>query len=210
MRLTRVWAIVMLVVLAAAFPAGADVTTWGSPVIQRGWVDLAYQITFINAVTAAPTSGKLDTWYLYAGASGPVDLQVFRPVTGGFQLVGQNAADVQTVGYQALPVAFADQIAVQAGDLLGFRYNQTYYGQRPIVYDMDSGPYSWTYWPDPAGNIPVGGVLTTGALVASGRTYSLSARINSDPAAVPEASALLLAAPALGLLGTLRRRVRQR
>lgn len=174
---------------------GSFATTFGAPVIGRGNVDFAHEITFIGTTHAAPTDGFITSWSLYAGQIDSVVLQMWRPVDGGYLLVGENTVTATTLGVNTFNIAPADRIAVQAGDVLGFRYRQTWQGRRVIEMSWGGGAYAWTTWPSQAGEVGVGGLLANGSLTGFGehREYSLAA--NVEP--VPEPLTLLTLAGAL-------------
>lgn len=172
--------------------------TFGNAAIDRAMVDQAHQITFLDAGIVAPNAGFIGEWNLYAGDVGDVSLQIFRPVSGGYQKIGENNVTITSVGLNAIPIVGSQRIPVQAGDILGFRYNQTFFGNRVIDLDMGvGGTYQWTVWPD-AGDVGIGGVLPTSALTGSweGRRYSLNATI----VPVPEPISGLVLAAGLALL----------
>lgn len=168
-------------------------TMWGQEVIARSEVDQAYSITFINTSVLAPVSGKISQWYLYADAGmydHDVKLQVFRPVAGGYQLIGQNSFTLSTSGYTTLPVAAAEQINIQAGDLLGFRYNgPNNQVKRSIVFSYSGSGKGYMYstqWPNANHDVAVGGVISSAELDNNNkdRVYSLSAEIVPEPATI--------------------------
>lgn len=172
--------------------------TFGNDPIDRAMVDQAHQITFLDPGILAPNAGFIGEWRLYAGDVGDVSLQIFRPVVGGYEKLGENNVTVSSVGLNTIAVAPSERIAVQAGDILGFRYNQTTFGNRVIELDMGvGGTYQWTVWPD-AGDVGIGGVLGTSSLTGAweGRRYSLNATI----VPVPEPFTGLVLAAGLALL----------
>ncbi len=120
--------------LGLALASGALAQNFGPAVVDRSTVDLAHQITFISGVHASPTSGEISEWRLWAGGTGDVALQMWRPVTGGFELVGQNFVTVTTLGLNTIAIN-SGRIQVQAGDVIGFRYNQTTLATRVIDFD---------------------------------------------------------------------------
>ncbi|MFN8219539.1 MAG: PEP-CTERM sorting domain-containing protein [Fimbriimonadales bacterium] len=190
-------AISPIALLVLAGVAGAQ--TFGGSIIDRPNVDFAHQITFIDTGHLAPTNGKIVQWHLFAKGTGDVTFQIWRPVNPGYQLIGANTVSIGSLGAQTIDVAEPDQISVQAGDLLGFRYNQTIYGARVIAFDFNAGDYVWTNWPDQSTDVPIGGVLQN--LVGAGehRGYSFAATV-----AVPEPGTI--AALGLGALLLIRRR----
>jgi len=169
----------------------------GPSPVNGGSLDGAYQISFLDLAPgdAIPISGKLDAWNLYAMATGTVKLQVFQPVAGGYQLVGENSETITQTGVLNLSVPSADQISVQPGDILGFRYN----GTGIISFSWGGGGWNFTSaWPDGGlYDVAVGGTIPASALYSPSqdRTYSLQADITPVPepaTAVVGAGALLL------------------
>lgn len=178
--------------------------TFGPPVIDRPLNDLAFQITFISG-HAAPVAGDIEAWSLWAGATGDVKLQMWRPVTGGFMLVGSNIVNVPVLGLNVIPIA-AGRIAVEAGDVIGFRYNDAALGTRIIDYTPNAGgSYQWTNWPDPSTDVANGGIIQNSQLLGQNeqREYSLAATVTT----VPEpATLVVLLGGCLGLAWRRRKR----
>lgn len=193
----------LAILVGALLAAGSFATTFGAPVISRGNVDFAHEITFIGTAHAAPISGYITSWSLYAGEIDSVALQMWRPVAGGYTLVGENTVTATTLGANTFNIASANRIAVQAGDVLGFRYRQTTFARRVIEMTFGGGAYAWTNWPSPVGEVPIGGFLANGSLVGQweNREYSLAA--NVEP--VPEPLTLVTLAGALLALRARRR-----
>lgn len=194
----------LFLVLCHGVIAGAIAQNFGPDVIDRPYVDFAHQITFIGGAHAAPTAGEISEWRLWASGTGDVTLQMWRPVANGFQLVGHNHVSVNELGFNVIPIA-SGRISVEAGDVLGFRYNQTFFGQRVIDFDMGvGGQYRWTNWPDPTTDVPIGGILQNNQLVGLGesREYSLAATVSP----VPEPATLATLFVGLALAARRRRR----
>ena len=191
-----VWAVVSPNAIAAIF---------GPPVVDRQNVDFAYQITYIDPGSASPIAGRITNWFLWAKGTGDLKLQAFRGVPGGYQLIGENAFTITGTGYTSIPVPSAQQIDVQAGDILGFRYAYDVYAPRIVAYDYQD-PHTWTWtdsWPNAALDVPIGGIIPTAEFITIGesRTYSLAAEVLPEPAT--------LSVLALGGLAMLRRRGRK-
>lgn len=187
--------------MALALVVSVRAQEFGPAVIDRNLVDFAHQITFISGVHASPAAGEISQWRLWASGTGTVTLQMWRPVSSGFQLVGANTVNVENLGLNTIDIS-TGRIAVEAGDVIGFRYNQDFYGQRVIDFSQNAGgAYRWNVWPDASTDVPVGGVLDHSMLVGmgEGREYSLAATV-----VVPEPASVT--ALSLGLLILLRRR----
>lgn len=195
----------MAVLAVCAWAPIAQGAVFGSPALPRSQVDQAFQITFIDFANPAPIAGSLSSWEVYAGATGDVKLQIWRPISGGYALVGQNPVTATTTGVVDFDIPLADQISVLPGDLLGFRYGDTQRNNRVITFEHLTGGVQYTTdWPNGAEDVPVGGVLPASAFgndpgEPTGRTYSLSATIT-----VPEPTSLALLLPTSAFL--LRRR----
>lgn len=190
---------------AALLLSAASQAQWfGQDVIDRDYVDFAYQITFLDPANAAPSDGYVTGWRLYAKDPGDVILQVFRPVATGYQLIGQNPVTISGVGFYEIPVAPVDQIAIQTGDILGFRYNGWVNESQVIAMTFGSGAQQWTAWPDASTDVPVGGVLPTSKLSGYGenRGYSLAAKVE----AVPEPATILALSAGVAAFARRRRR----
>lgn len=181
--------------LTAIISAGAMAQDFGAPVIDRPAVDLAHQITFISRNLASPAAGEISQWRLWAGGTGDVTLQMWRPIANGWQLVGANTVTVANLGFNTFNIA-AGRIAVQAGDVIGFRYNQTSQGTRVIKYTNGAGQFVWTNWPDNGTDVPVGGQILNSQLTGSteGRLYSVAATVVPEPATLVGLGVLALAA----------------
>lgn len=160
----------------------ASAVTVGSSIVDRTYVDYAYSITFIDAGYAMPFAGEVTGWSLFAEDTGPVNMQVYRPVSNGYLLVGQNSLNVLSTGSQTFQIAESDRIDVLAGDLIAFHYGPTGYTSQVISFDMGAGGQTiWTYWPEPStDSLLVGQVLT---LTVSGfnesRQYAFNAELKS-------------------------------
>jgi hypothetical protein len=180
--------------------APAMATPIGPAVISRSTLDGATAITFINITQPITLPGVIDTWWVWNALSTneAARLQVFRPTGTGYQLIGENDVTVAP-GFNALAVT-SGQIPVQVGDLLGFRYDDS----RFIPYDYRTPVTTiWTYYPNSATDIAIGGVLLFDAFdygTASGeglgqRTYSFAADVGepgTGPSPVPEPASLVL------------------
>lgn len=197
--------IVSTAAFVALLTSVANGQVFGSSPINRGGLDLAFQITFIDTANLCPADGLITNWTLFAGGTGDVTLQIWRPLGGGtYQLIGANAVSVGSLGLNSFDIATGSQIAVQTGDLLGFRYNQTSLAQRVIsMSQFSGGGVQWTNWPHNNTDVPIGGTLSNLVGANEQRTYSFQATVNP----VPEPSSL--AAVVLGAL-LLRRRSRSR
>jgi hypothetical protein len=183
----------------------AAAATFGSAALPRSAVDFAYQITFIDTAHPAPVTGFVTSWTVYSGtANSGATLQIWRKVGTDYRLIGQNDVRATTTGVIDFPISGPDQIAIEAGDLLGFRYGYSSTASRMITLDFSTGGVIWTDWPTPGNDVAVGGILPESQLVNRVREYSLSATI-----AVPEPSVALGTLAAGGLLAAGRRARRE-
>jgi len=170
-------------VVGSFLVAGAMAQDFGAAVIDRPMNDLAHQITFISGVHASPIGGEISQWRLWAGTTGFLTLQMWRPVTTGFELVGANTVNVDHLGYNEINID-TGRIQVQGGDVIGFRYNDTTFGTRIIDFTSGAGgAYRWTNWPSNSTDVGVGGILLHSDLVGlgEGREYSLAATVVPEP-----------------------------
>jgi len=169
--------------------------------VPRSLSDTASKINFLDPSKSFTSSGTLTEWNLYAENLGDVSLRVWRPVTGGYELIGKNDYSISTLGAQSLSVGSGSEISVQANDIIGFHYAGTDSFPGIIPFDFVSVP-GYVYelgWPTPDTN--VGGVLgNVGTAGQEFRQYSLSA--TTTP--VPEPVSIL--ALGTGVLALLRRR----
>ncbi len=178
----------------------SDAQQWfGQAPINRGFADSTNNITFLDTQDMAPITGSLTAWQLYAMNTGPVTLEVFQPVSGGYKLIGQNPEVISSAGVITIPVASADQIHITAGDLIGFTYHQPsgVYGIISFNGVNGGGPevYAYIY------NLVDGAVYDIAGLSnGEHRTYSLQAQVSPSSSAVPEPGACALLA-SLGLTG---------
>lgn len=184
-------AIGLAICLAGSLSGRASII--GPSVIERDQLDWASQLTCITANSVSPIFGEVSTWYLFADTTGEIKLQVFRPVTGGYKLIGENPLNIGILGVNTINVAPSDRIQVQPGDVLGFRYNRTTQDSK-IIPDSGVG-LSYHTWPSP--DVSIGTVIPIGNLNPLTRTYSLAA----DITAVPEPSTYIAGLSALGMLG---------
>ncbi|MCE5339534.1 MAG: PEP-CTERM sorting domain-containing protein [Planctomycetaceae bacterium] len=165
---------------------------WGDDAVYRSQVDQAWSITFINTGMPSQISGKISQWYLYVSpvmVDNYVKLQVFRPVSGGYQLIGQNVFTLSSTGSVTLAVAETQQIDIQAGDMLGFHYNgPTYLAKRSIVFDyVENGNYIYSLnWPTTAHDVSINGIIPSSDMGdgGRGRNYSLAAEVIPEPATI--------------------------
>ena len=179
---------------AMASPIGPDV-------IWRLQLDGATEITFINLTQPITSPGVIGTWWVWNAyeSNQTARLQVFRTTGTGYQLIGENDL-LAMPGFNTLAVPSLDRIPVLAGDLIGFRYDDS----RFIPYEYRTPVTTvWTFYPNPATDIGIGGVLLFEAfdyVTASGeglgrRSYSLAADVvdpGAGPAPIPEPASLLL------------------
>lgn len=180
--------------LLGTLPLDAQVIMVGPAVIDRDNVDLANQLTYLDPATPIPMPGVVTSWSLWAKGAGDLSLQVFRPVSEGYQLVGQNPVEVLGLGLNTFDIAPAERISVSVGDVIGFRDNSSAAGTKVIAFSSTAGTENWTSWPDGgAYNVGIGGIIPLAAFnTGETRTYSLEATVT----AVPEPNSAVL----IGLL----------
>lgn len=171
--------------------------TFGANPIDRPAADGATHITFISG-HAAPAAGTVTSWQLFAKGTGGLALQMWRPTAGGFTLIGEHDVTVASVGLFTFNPG-ASGIQVEAGDVLGFRYNAT---TGIVASSFEPSSWRWTNWPWPGGVVAVGGFMAASNLVSPGpqREYSLQATVTP----VPEPATMT--ALGLGALALVRRR----
>lgn len=170
--------------------------TIGHDTIGRSNADGANNIVFIDPSLVFTTSGKIHTWSIYGTISGWVSLQVYRSIGGNqFTLVGENELFAPGTGLQNFSISEAQQINVQAGDMIGWNYHQT---NGIIHFDNNTGSsyVRWVWNGDVNGanayplNIALGQTITvpSGSHGSSGyRIYSIQAYTQT----VPELSSLI-------------------
>lgn len=171
-----------LVTLALCAVAAVSAQDFGPPVVDRSQNDGATHITFISN-HAAPTSGEISEWRLWAGVTGEVKLQMWRAIPDGMQLIGSNSVVITATGLNVITIP-TGRIQVQAGDIIGFRYNSLGAGAQPIDFDQHvGGSYRWTNWPDGSTDVGVGGTISNGNLggQGEGREYSVAATVVPEP-----------------------------
>ena len=98
MQNVMVWVVLMVCICFAAVSHQASAIQVGPDVIDRTYVDIANQITFIDPGHAIPAVGEITAWHLWAENIGDVKLQVFRPIGADYQLIGQNVVSIDTIG----------------------------------------------------------------------------------------------------------------
>lgn len=158
---------------------------FGAPPTARPSFDGATFITFISG-HAAPATGTVTQWQFYANNPGFVSLQMWRPGGGGFTLLGRHDLNVTTTGLNVFTPGVAG-ISVQAGDVLGFRYDNHSGGI--IAASFEPSSWRWTAWPSGSTDVPVGGFISSSSLPSPGpqREYSLMATVTP----VPEPASLI-------------------
>ena len=80
-----------------------------------------------------PRPGTVTAWKLYSKSTANITMMVVRPVTGtdyDFTLVGVNAIKAPNDSMAVIPVAIADRISVEAGDMIAWYYMP---GSRPTI-----------------------------------------------------------------------------
>ena len=109
---------------------------------EKTWLDPSGQVPGSGSVI--PYDGKVSSWTLYAKSLGDVRLQAFRPVSGGYELIGQNTVTVTDYGVNTFSIDPVDQFYVKAGDFLGW----TGSGQIPMdqVPHTDLAPGNYGFW----------------------------------------------------------------
>lgn len=177
---------------------------FGAAPIARPASDGATFVTFISG-HAAPATGTVTQWQFYANNPGFVSLQMWRPGGGGYTLLGRHDLNVTRTGLNVFTPGTSG-IAVQAGDVLGFRYDAHAGGI--IASSFEVSNWRWTPWPATWTDVPVGGFLADSSLPSIGpqREYSLMATVTP----VPEPASLIsigLGAALLAKRGRARRSV---
>ncbi len=196
----RGYGIAVALVLALSTASFAGIV--GNAVVDRPLADGAWKINFIDLDLVFPEAGRIDSWSIYGEASGDLGLQVYRHDTGNdYLLVGENLVSTDGTGLQAFTIAPSDRILVEAGDIIGWRFegSSLVIGQGVIDYTNSGSAIRHTIYPN--SNPTVGGSLTFAQ--SGNRTYSIAA----DYSSVPEPASVTLLACGLGLLAW---RVRRR
>lgn len=192
----------LFAVSSLVLAVSAQAVVVGQDVIARPETDGAYQIDFVDVGHSVPSAGVLTSWSLYANNPGDVTLRVYRPLGGdSYSVVGENAVTATATGVNGFNIAAASQIAVQAGDLLGFHYDGTDLTRKVIAFTYGggiNGGERWSNWP--IAPVGVGATLSMANGANENRGYSLAANVE----AVPEPASM--AALGLGALAAIRRR----
>lgn len=182
---------------AALMTAGVTQAAWvGAPVIPREYMDGATEITFIDLSDPLPIGGVIDAWRVWSDYPVLGRMQVFRASTFGYTLVGENDISLLT-GFNEVAVTGPSRIPVRAGDFIGFRYDE--YQFIPIDANTSSTT-TWTNWPNPETDVPVGDTIAYDSFFCCGsnerRAYSFAANVT----AVPLPSTFSLSLISLGVL----------
>ena len=128
-RLAVLAAIVTL--SAAARPASAGLMG-GNAVIPRGILDVFTNFSLVDKNVPINATGSVSQWSIFAGATTPVELLIYRQSGSAYSLVGSSLLVTPTLGLNTF--ILTSPIAVNAGDLVG------YYTQSAGVAEFDLNP----------------------------------------------------------------------
>jgi hypothetical protein len=175
----------MTVVFASRQRTLPTVTTYtvGSTALPSSGVivDDASNIQFIDLNSRIKSSGTITSWALQISRTGPTNLQIFRPLN-----INQTLDGTYTLIYQSDVINFAKtglqtlnnlNIAVNAGDYIGWRYPTSGIGTISTVFTTSTGNVRWNYSNSPG----VGGTITFSPATGSGpRIYYYQVTIQSS------------------------------
>jgi hypothetical protein len=195
-RLAVLAAIVTL--SAAARPASAGLMG-GNAVIPRGSIlDQFTNFSIVDKNVPINATGSVSQWSIFAGATTPVELLIYRQSGSAYSLVGSSPLVTPTLGLNTF--ILTSPIAVNAGDLVG------YYTQGAGVAEFDLNPPGSFAFGNLSGTMLFTGnnsglANATNFVDSSNRTYSIDV-VGTAGIAVPDPSTLvLLSVGAVGLIG---------
>jgi hypothetical protein len=105
--------------MVAARPAAAGFLTGGNAITSRPLLDFFRNFSIVDKNNAINLTGEVTSWDIYAGATTPVELEIFRQ-TGptSYILVGSGPLVTPVLGANHFDLP--TPISVQAGDLVGY------------------------------------------------------------------------------------------
>jgi hypothetical protein len=93
-------------------------TIGGNLVLERGGADTGFgPFYLLDTNHPFTSSGPVDRWEIFADATNPVQLVIYRHTGGAFQEVGRSEVMTPTLGYNLFKLD--NPIHVQAGDFVG-------------------------------------------------------------------------------------------
>jgi hypothetical protein len=185
-RIVAVAAALSAAWLLAAAGACATPVTVGSPLTAPFFSTLTcgsglgcmYANTTLaepGANVASPVSGRVVRWRLAGNYGGDFLLRVLRPAGGGQYIAAGSTVPVNATG--TTTVAFAANLPIQAGDLIGVVYES---GRHLATATAPGSAFS--YWSPPAGEV-------TGAAPSSS-SPGLEVLFNADVQPQPQIASL--------------------
>ncbi len=107
-----------LCIAATTASAQGVSTIGGNPVVERGNADTGYGPFYLMDTNHPFTAdGHVNRWEIYADATNPVQLVIYRQTGGVFEEVGRSTVVTPVKGYNLFTIETA--IPVKAGDFVG-------------------------------------------------------------------------------------------
>ncbi len=182
----------VMVCMILTVPAfAAPIIGGNSAYLVPGVTDTWSNAIFVDAGSPISATGTIGSWEIYAGATGPVELLIYRGGMPNLTLVGSDSVTVTKSGLNT----FLTSIPVQTGDYIGW-----YIPNAGVISYNGGGPTidAWDTTGTPQTSINSN--VSSSQSWTGNREYAITV-------STPEPSILALLIPALGFVGVIRKKL---